>query len=428
MHLFDPDLSFMGGYAIVGGQFPIACGLAFASKFRKEDRIAACFFGDGAVNQGTFHEGLNWARLWELPVLFVCENNFYGIGTEVHRSSALADIHKRTCGYDIPSEKVDGMDVIAVYQAVKQAAEWVREQSAAPTSSRRSPTASAAIPWPTRGNTGARPRWSSGRSATRSRISRSACWRRGSPGRGCWTRSRSRLQTWCEEAVKFAEESPWPEDAKSSTTFLCESDFTEDLTMPEMTYRDALNLALKEEMRRDPSVVIWGEDVALYEGSFKVTRGLLAEFGEERVQDTPISENTIVGVAVGAAMGGLRPVAELMTVNFALLAMDQIVNHMTKIRYMFGGQVNLPMVIRAPGGGGSQLAAQHSQSLETFFMHCARHVHRGTGHAGRRQGAPEERHPGQQSGHVPGARAPLQQQGGGVRRTRNSSFPSARQR
>ncbi len=140
--------------------------------------------------------------------------------------------------------------------------------------------------------------------------------------------------------------------------------------MSEMNYRDALNLALKEEMRRDPSVVTWGEDVALYEGSFKVTRGLLAEFGEERVKDTPISENTIVGVTVGAAMGGLRPVAELMTVNFALLAMDQIVNHMSKARYMFGGQTFLPMVIRMPGGGGSQLGAQHSQSLETFFMHC----------------------------------------------------------
>lgn len=140
--------------------------------------------------------------------------------------------------------------------------------------------------------------------------------------------------------------------------------------MSEMTYRDAINLALREEMRHDPSVVLWGEDVALYEGSFKVTRGLLAEFGEERVRDTPISENTIIGVAVGAAMGGLRPVAELMTVNFALLAMDQIINHMTKIRYMFGGQITVPMVIRAPGGGGSQLGAQHSQSLEAYFMHA----------------------------------------------------------
>lgn len=140
--------------------------------------------------------------------------------------------------------------------------------------------------------------------------------------------------------------------------------------MPEMTYRDALNLALKEEMRHDPSVVVLGEDVALYEGSFKVTRGLLSEFGEERVKDTPISENTIIGVSVGAAMGGLRPVAELMTVNFALLAMDQIINHMAKISFMFAGQTNLPMTIRMPGGGGSQLGAQHSQSLETYFMHC----------------------------------------------------------
>lgn len=140
--------------------------------------------------------------------------------------------------------------------------------------------------------------------------------------------------------------------------------------MSEMTYRDALNLALKEEMRHDPSVIVLGEDVALYEGSFKVTRGLLAEFGEDRVRDTPISENTIIGVSVGAAMGGLRPVAELMTVNFALLAMDQIVNHMTKIRYMFGGQAVVPMTIRMPGGGGSQLGAQHSQSLESYFMHC----------------------------------------------------------
>lgn len=129
MHLFDPSINFMGGYAIVGGQFPIATGLAFAAKFRKQDRITACFFGDGAVNQGTFHESLNWARLWELPVLFICENNFYGIGTEVHRSSALASIHRRTCGYDIPSEKVDGMDVLAVYKAVRHAADRVREES-----------------------------------------------------------------------------------------------------------------------------------------------------------------------------------------------------------------------------------------------------------------------------------------------------------
>ena len=140
--------------------------------------------------------------------------------------------------------------------------------------------------------------------------------------------------------------------------------------MPEITYREALNQALREEMGRDPTVFLMGEDVGLYGGSFKVTDGLLAEFGNERVIDTPIAEGSIVGMAIGAAMTGLRPVVELTTVNFALLAMDQIVNHAAKIRYMFGGKARVPLVIRAPGGGGQQLAAQHSQSLEAYFLHC----------------------------------------------------------
>jgi pyruvate dehydrogenase E1 component beta subunit len=140
--------------------------------------------------------------------------------------------------------------------------------------------------------------------------------------------------------------------------------------MPEITYREALNDALREEMQRDPSVFLLGEDVGLYGGAFKVTDGLYAEFGEKRVIDMPIAEGLIVGAAIGAAMAGLRPVAELMTVNFALLAMDQIVNHAAKIRYMFGGKTKVPLVIRAPGGGGNQLGAQHSQSLESYFLHC----------------------------------------------------------
>ncbi len=139
--------------------------------------------------------------------------------------------------------------------------------------------------------------------------------------------------------------------------------------MAEMRYREALNLALREEMTADRSVFIIGEDVGVFNGAFKVTDGLLKEFGEERVRDTPISENTIVGMGVGAAMVGLRPVVELMTINFSLLAMDQIVNHMAPIHYMFGGQVRVPIVVRMPQGAGHQLAATHSHSFEAFFQH-----------------------------------------------------------
>jgi len=139
--------------------------------------------------------------------------------------------------------------------------------------------------------------------------------------------------------------------------------------MPKLSYREAINQALAEEMRRDDKVVLFGEDVALYEGSFKVTKGLLKEFGADRVFDTPISEAAIVGMATGAAMGGLRPVPELMTVNFAYVAMDQILNHLALMRYMFGGQVTLPVTIRMPGGGGHQLGSQHSHSAEPIFVH-----------------------------------------------------------
>jgi len=139
--------------------------------------------------------------------------------------------------------------------------------------------------------------------------------------------------------------------------------------MAEITYREALNQALREEMKRDDKIIIFGEDVAQYGGSFKVTKGLFEEFGAERVIDTPISEAAIIGSAVGLALAGLRPVAELMTANFAFVAFDQIVNHLAKMRFMFGGQCEMPVTLRAPGGGGHQLGSQHSHSPEPYFVH-----------------------------------------------------------
>src|SRR5438105_1034121 len=139
--------------------------------------------------------------------------------------------------------------------------------------------------------------------------------------------------------------------------------------MPEIVYREAIRRALIEEMERDPSVFVIGEEVAEYEGTFRVTEGLLKRFGELRVVDTPISEEAFTGMAVGAAMSGLRPVVEYMTINFSLPAFDQIINHAAKMYYMSGGQFSVPLVLRGPQGPGVQLSAQHSQSLETFFAH-----------------------------------------------------------
>jgi pyruvate dehydrogenase E1 component beta subunit len=139
--------------------------------------------------------------------------------------------------------------------------------------------------------------------------------------------------------------------------------------MPTLTYRDALNHALREEMARDPDVFLMGEEVGVYQGAYKVSRGLLDEFGPMRVVDTPITELGFAGVGIGAAMVGLRPVIEFMTWNFALLAIDQLVNNAAKMRYMSNGQVGVPAVFRGPGGAALQLAAQHSQAFESFYAH-----------------------------------------------------------
>jgi len=139
--------------------------------------------------------------------------------------------------------------------------------------------------------------------------------------------------------------------------------------MAHITYREAISQALREEMHRDERVFIMGEEVGTWGGSYAVTRGFLAEFGEKRVRDTPIAESAIVGAATGAALAGLRPVAELMTINFALLAMDQIINHTSKLHYMFNGQFTVPIVIRTVGGGGRQLGATHSQTLDVIFAY-----------------------------------------------------------
>ena len=136
-----------------------------------------------------------------------------------------------------------------------------------------------------------------------------------------------------------------------------------------MSYRQALHDTLRAELQRDESVILLGEEIGVFEGSYKITAGLLTEFGPTRVRDTPICEESFVGVAVGAAMLGMRPVVEIMTINFSLLAINQIVNHAAKMHAMFGGQVCVPMVIRTPGGGGQQLAATHSQNLEVWYAH-----------------------------------------------------------
>src|SRR6266545_3453558 len=314
MHLFDRSTNFLGGHAIVGAHLPIAAGVAFAIKYQGGDQVIVCYFGDGAVPEGEFHESMNLAALWKLPVIFLCENNRYAMGTSVERALAQPEIWKFGQTYGVPSERVDGMDVLAVREAVVRAVTRAR-QLKTPSLLEADTYGTGATPCAIRPArcTGPRRRSSARSCGIRSCCSATSFSPRGSSRRPTCGRSRRTSTTVSTRRWR----SPTPRRSHRANGSSPTS--TKRREMAVMTYREALNLALREEMRRDPRVFVIGEEVGLYEGAYKVTQGLLKEFGGQRVVDTPIAESGFTGVGIGAAMVGLRPVVEMMTFNFALL-------------------------------------------------------------------------------------------------------------
>jgi 2-oxoisovalerate dehydrogenase E1 component len=383
MHIADVDHGNLGATGIVGGNLPVAVGAALAQKLMGTDRVVVCFFGDGASNEGTFHESLNMASAFNLPVIFVAENNMYGMSVPWNHVTKLPDIADRACAYGIPGEAVDGMDPLVVREAVARAAERARRGEG--------PTLIEAKTYRYYGHS------HSDNRSYRTRDEENE-WKEADPiGRlktdmemvnwlnaGEFSGLEQDVQAKMAAAMAFANASPAPDAAEAltdvfspSTTTAAEIEAERVLRervrnspdMRQISYAAALVEAAREEMARDEHVFIMGEDVGPYGGAYGATRGLSKEFGDWRVLDTPISEATIGGAAVGAAMAGMRPIAEIMYVDFTPLAMDQIANQGAKNRYMFGGKTSVPMVIRTEGGAGRAIAAHHSQSLEALWTH-----------------------------------------------------------
>jgi pyruvate/2-oxoglutarate/acetoin dehydrogenase E1 component/TPP-dependent pyruvate/acetoin dehydrogenase alpha subunit len=383
MHIADVQKGNLGATGIVGGNIPVATGAALSMKLQGLDRCVVCFFGDGASNTGNFHESLNMASAWKLPVVYVVENNLYGMSVPFDKVSATPDIAARAAAYDMPGVVVDGMDPIAVYEAVSVALERARRGEG--------PTLIEGKTYRWYGHSRSDPRNYRTKEEERD-------WRDRDPVRAFARRllemgivTSEELEQIEERAVKaideataFALESPLPDPSEveedvyvlqlpTPAEIEAERRLRErvrtDSSIPKKRYWEAIRDALREEMLRDPRVFVMGEDVGLYGGAYGATRGLFDEFGPERVMDTPISEALIGGAAVGAAMTGMRPVTEIMYVDFTPLAMDQIANQGAKNRYMFGGKTAVPMVIRTEGGAGRSIAAHHSQSLEALWTH-----------------------------------------------------------
>jgi pyruvate dehydrogenase E1 component beta subunit/2-oxoisovalerate dehydrogenase E1 component len=368
MHLFDAATRFYGGNAIVGGGLPLAVGLALAEKMQRRDGIAACFFGEGAVAEGEFHESLNLAELWRLPLLFVCENNLYAMGTRLERSESQPDIHIKAQSYNVPAEVVDGMDVVAVEAATRRVCAAIRGGGG--------PALLECRTYRFRAHSMFDPQLYRDRAEIedwkqRDPIDRLAQWMR---EEGTWRDTdlaaiEAEIAAEVAHSIAFAEAGHWePRAELTHDVYAAEGGAMTD-NVREITYRDAVREAIREALLADPRIFLMGEDVGRYGGCYAVTKGLLDEFGPERIRDTPLSESAFVGAGIGAALGGMRPIVEIMTVNFSLLALDQIVNNAATIRHMSGGQFAVPVVIRMATGAGRQLAAQHSHSLEGWYAH-----------------------------------------------------------
>ncbi len=381
MHIADVSAGNLGATGIVGSNIPVATGAGLSVKLRGTDQVVLCFFGDGAANTGGFHESVNMAAVWKLPVVYVCENNLYGMSVAVSRAFPFEDVAERAKGYSIPGVIADGMDILEVKKAVGGAIERARRGEG--------PTLVECKTYRYYGHSRSDPR------AYRTREEEKT-WRARDPiltfeqkliREGILTQQKveeleATVAKDVEEAEEFALNSPYP-----STETLYEGIYTDiyvdressindltaakkmDLKTRKIRYGQALNEALREEMLRDQRVFVMGEDIAIYGGAYRVTRGLYEEFGPERVRDTAISEAAIAGAAAGAAMTGMRPVAELMYIDFSTIATDQIINIAAKNRFMFGGKSTVPVVYRTQGGAGRGIAEHHSQSLEAWYEH-----------------------------------------------------------
>ena len=385
MHVADFSLGMLGANGVVGGGFGIASGAALAARYREAGTVAVCFFGDGGINKGTFHEALNFASVHRLGVVFVCENNQYAQFTAWQRTTSVDDLSVRAGAYAMAGETVDGNDVAAVAAAAARAVERARSGSG--------PTLLNMETYRLGGHYvgDAEVYRDASEVDEHRRADPIRRWEAVLAERG-WFADDEPAAVWehAADVVGEAEQMAEAADPPDPATAL-EDVFTPARPAPvhvgaepgdaadttgideaaetrRMSFGQATVDAMARAMRSDDRVFTLGEDIS-WGGNFGQFRGLVDEFGPRRVMDMPISEAIIVAVAVGAATAGLRPVASMSFVEFTLGAMDEIVNQAAKFRYLFGGQVSVPMVLRASDGVLRSSAGQHSSSLDGVFTH-----------------------------------------------------------
>lgn len=388
MHLADFAVGSLGESGVVGSALPVATGAALASKTRGTDNVALAFFGDGGANIGTFHESLNLAGIWDLPIVYLCENNGYAHTTSFTYATAVESVADRAAAYGMPGVVVDGQDVVAVHDAVSEAVERARGGGG--------PTLVEALTY--RFEEHAHGVIVSQPYRSEDEVER---WRQRDPiqvlrdrliaegeAEETFALIDKQVEAEIAAAVEFGRQSAYPEpDAIFEDVFVqpllemkrrhVSPSQNSGRTFPRLgrpragegrilTYLQAVSEAEEQEMARDERVILLGEDVR--PGVYSTGTSLADLFGESRVLDTPISEAGFTGAAVGAAMVGMRPICHLGIAGFVYCAMDQIISQASKNRYLFGGQATIPLTIRVNMFYGTTSAAHHSDRPYPLFM------------------------------------------------------------
>ena len=392
MHLFSPEIGMMGTSGIVGPCILQACGGGYSSKLMKTGRVAAAFFGDGAVNNGAFHEGLNMASIWKLPVLFICENNQFATEVPFAYSSGIPDVGRRAANYGLPGFEVDGNDVLAVTEVAREAVARARSGGGA--------TLIECKTYRTRAHAEGMGDFTY---RTREQVDE---WKLRCPIASLRQRLltefgiaeaqlqqvESEITALVAESRQFAESSPLPEAATAAVNVYSArraqgSREGEASAEPrstgrqgsagaspshvperrEITFTQATHEALSEEMAVNEKIFVMGEGIGVRGGNFKTTAGLYDLYGPERLCDTPISERGFVGLAGGAAMTGTRPVIDFMFADFILDSIGEIVNQIAKMQYMSSGRLKMPVLLRGCIGIGHSAATHHSGSYYAMY-------------------------------------------------------------
>jgi 2-oxoisovalerate dehydrogenase E1 component len=374
MHLFAPEIGLMGTSGIVGPCILQAAGAGYSFKLLRTDRVAVAFFGDGAVNNGAFHEGLNLAAIWKLPVLFVCENNQFATEVPFTYAAANSDVASRGATYNIPGVQVDGNDVEAVSRAADEA---VRRARAG-----HGPTLLECNTYRTRPHAEGMGDYTY---RTREEVSE---WRERCPiqrfrsvliDSGGATESElnaidAEIRDEVARGTAAAESAPWP-DASTAANHVYAAPANRPTREPgphserELSYVAATLEALDNEMEANPRIFVFGEGIGQRGGNFATTTGLFAKYGAERLCDTPIAERGFVGMGGGAAMTGTRPVIDFMFIDFINDAFGEIINQIAKMQYMSSGRLKMPILLRGCIGIGHSAATHHSGSYHSIFSH-----------------------------------------------------------